>query len=347
MDYHRKKIPQHLPFKKFACCIPVKGFARSIIYDLNRSRFSYIPNSLFKLLTRYEGQTIHGIKSKFNAQESEIIDEYFSFLIEREYIFFCKSKSELKRFPDLGLSFKSPSLISNAIIQIKDELKIDLPKVISELTDLGCRFVQITLHGNENLRFAEKLLDCFAKSPIRSVELFLKFNISFSDSKLIDLVKRHNRVHHLLVYGAPEGRILKPFNMEMQAISFIQQSINCRLEAAVRDTSSFRTNIDLFCESQTYNTYFNQKVVIDWEGRIKNVPNSELTFGSYNTDSLKKVVATKKFQKLWKVKKDKIETCRDCEYRYMCVDNRIPVKKDKKWVHTRECNYDVQRKRWK
>ena len=45
---------KELYFKLFASCIPVKGFIRSMIYDLHRFNFELIPNSLYKILTKYK-----------------------------------------------------------------------------------------------------------------------------------------------------------------------------------------------------------------------------------------------------------------------------------------------------
>jgi SPASM domain peptide maturase of grasp-with-spasm system len=340
------KIPQTLPFKMYACCIPVKGYSRSIIYDLNRSQYSYIPNSLFNIIKEDEGQTVEKIKNNLSSKDKSTVDKYFSFLMEKEYVFFCANLSELNLFPNISVSYFTPSTISNAILQIKDVLKINLPKLIEDLTDLGCSFIQITFHGNESLGFVTKILKYFINSRFRSIEILLKYNDLFSDYELIQLVRNHRRIHHLLIYNAPHSRILKQFHMEMQAISYNKQSLGQSLQSAIKDTTSFRTNVALFCESQEFNSYFNQKVVIDINGMIKNVPNSNLNFGNLNDVSLQNIVKTKRFQALWKVKKDIIEICKECEYRYMCMDNRIPKKRGNKWIHEESCNYNIHLNQW-
>lgn len=42
---------------------------------------------------------------------------------------------------------------------------------------------------------------------------------------------------------------------------------------------------------------------------------------------LEEAVNNKELQGLWKITKDRIETCRDCEYRYTCIDCR-PLAED-------------------
>ena len=39
-------------------------------------------------------------------------------------------------------------------------------------------------------------------------------------------------------------------------------------------------------------------------------------------DSLKTIVAKKKLQKVWRITKDNVLVCQDCEYRYVCFDCR-------------------------
>lgn len=40
-------------------------------------------------------------------------------------------------------------------------------------------------------------------------------------------------------------------------------------------------------------------------------------------------------------------TCKDCEFRYMCPDNRIPLKKDNNtYYHDNSCNYDPYSNIW-
>ena len=77
-----------LPFKLFAHCIPVYGANRSIICDLQRKSFEFIPNILFEIITKHEGKTINQIEDLYGIENSDSIREYFNFLIEKEFIFY-------------------------------------------------------------------------------------------------------------------------------------------------------------------------------------------------------------------------------------------------------------------
>lgn len=42
-----------------------------------------------------------------------------------------------------------------------------------------------------------------------------------------------------------------------------------------------------------------------------------------------------------------IDVCKDCEFRYMCVDAAIPNKrKDNSWYRSSECNYNPYISKW-
>ena len=90
-----------IPFRLFANCIPVKGVKRSTICDLQRGRFHIIPNSLYDILVNYEGVTLRYLSSQIDEGNQSVLEEYFKFLIEQEYIFF----SEEENFPKLDLTF--------------------------------------------------------------------------------------------------------------------------------------------------------------------------------------------------------------------------------------------------
>ena len=86
----------------FAEIIPVKGYSRSIIYDLPRLNFFLIPNTLHDLIKKYDRKDLKKIYSDL-PDSKPIVDEYLSFLKEKELVFFTKTIQEAKLFPKLIL----------------------------------------------------------------------------------------------------------------------------------------------------------------------------------------------------------------------------------------------------
>lgn len=54
------------------------------------------------------------------------------------------------------------------------------------------------------------------------------------------------------------------------------------------------------------------------------------------------------FSDFWSANKDSIDVCKNCEYRYMCVDNRIPILRNSgSWYFNEECDYNPFISKWK
>jgi len=67
-----------------------------------------------------------------------------------------------------------------------------------------------------------------------------------------------------------------------------------------------------------------------------------------NVESLKKIFNDHAKLKLWFIHKDLIDVCKDCEYRHMCVDSRLPnQRKDESSYHEEECSYNPYICKWK
>ena len=67
------------------------------------------------------------------------------------------------------------------------------------------------------------------------------------------------------------------------------------------------------------------------------------------TKDLKNITNSKNFQRSWNVIKDITDVCRNCEFRYMCVDNRPVYKRvsDSLYYHKEECNYNPFISKWR
>ena len=52
------------------------------------------------------------------------------------------------------------------------------------------------------------------------------------------------------------------------------------------------------------------------------------------------------FKELWNIRKEHTLICKDCEFRRLCVDNRIPHKINNRWTHSTECEYNPYISKW-
>jgi radical SAM protein with 4Fe4S-binding SPASM domain len=79
-------------------------------------------------------------------------------------------------------------------------------------------------------------------------------------------------------------------------------------------TILFFIHIHTFTESQTHNTCLNRKLCIDADGNIENCPILE----NINDTTLQEFLTLTGFKDIWYINKDKIDVCKNCEFKYMC-----------------------------
>lgn len=70
------------------------------------------------------------------------------------------------------------------------------------------------------------------------------------------------------------------------------------------------------------------------------------SYGHIQHTKLKECLEKEDFKKLWHIKKDEIEICRDCEFRYLCPDCRVFTISDNLYSKPKKCNYDPYKNSW-
>jgi len=132
----------------------------------------------------------------------------------------------------------------------------------------------------------------------------------------------------------------------MKVIVTEKRKIKENKRSKILNASFFSLSQKLFFESQIHNPYFNQKIAISTEGYIKNALFIENNFGGLGKTPIKEVLKDHNFTRLWGVSKNMIDTCKDCEFRYVCCDNRVPIKVNNTWRQTEVCNYNPYDSKW-
>lgn len=329
--------------KIFSICIPVNGHNRSIIYDLQRNKYSFIPNDLYLLIKNHDGELLTNIKASYKNKFDDIIDEYFDFLVKNEYGFFTNSP---QMFPDLDLVWKSSSHITNAIIAQQNSG--ENYKVIFEKLDcLNCKAIQLRLLNLDNWELLNKILKLTDNSRIKHIDLFLPYmNERFLDDYK-KLVFNFNRIWNIYIHNAPSNKIEFIDEQKAHPIIFTTQKITDNNFCGTIHPNKFVQNIPFFTESQQFNTCLNRKISFDEDGFIKNCLSMKKHYGNINEVDLKMVVKTEEFQKLWYIKKDDIKVCKDCEFRHMCMDCRAIIKDpDNIYSQPAKCLYNPYIAKW-
>lgn len=110
---------------------------------------------------------------------------------------------------------------------------------------------------------------------------------------------------------------------------------------------NFLVNQPLFMLSKNFNNAYYKRVYIDLGGNYKLNFHSRLVFGTVFEKSIEELFLTSEYTKYWHINKDMILKCNECEYRYMCVDIRVPIKRDDHlYKFEDDCNYNIINSKW-
>jgi SPASM domain peptide maturase of grasp-with-spasm system len=320
--------------KLFACCIPVKGATRSTICDLQRNSYEIIPNSLFDFLDIYDGKTLAEIFEYFDPEEQLIAKSYIDFLLKKEYIFFTDIPDS---FMPLNMEWDSPHFITNAIIDFDKNSKHDLTLIVKQLTFLRCQALEMRFFNSVPLSDINSYLELTNNSSLRSISLILKFDELITESDIKYMFSEKYILTNILFHSAGKSKITFP----NYPIYFTDAEINDETHCGFIDKFNFSVNITSFTESQHFNSCLNRKISVDKNGYIKNCPSSPSIFGHISDTSLSLALQHNDFKKLWNIKKDEIEVCKDCEFRHICTDCRV-YRLDEGNLYSKpsKCKYD-------
>lgn len=330
--------------KLFANCIPVKGAERSLICDLQRNRFDFIPNDLCEILILHEGKSTSEIKNVYNNQYDEIIDEYISFLLEKEYVFFTHHPNW---FPKMGLQWQDPFRINNAIIDVGENFEFE--KILFELNSLKCKAVEFRFYDWKAIQIVNDILNYvdLKKSIISSVGFVLHYSEETTEHILNAIISNNSRVAYFVITNSPKNNFIKSLSNNVGYIIYTKDVVNDATHCGLITNMSLVINTKLFTESQHHNTCLNRKISIDKNGNIKNCPSMTESFGNIKDTTLEEALNHPNFKKYWHITKDRIEVCKDCEFRHICTDCRAYTENpEDQYSKPLKCGYDPYTNEW-
>lgn len=329
-------------FLLFSNCLSIGGYINFVINDLQLGRSWNIPGALWQLLKDSKERPVKDLLRQFEKKDQKILLENFKQLEKEGFGFFT---DEPAQFPELSMEWDHPSIISNAII---DWTKPHAKKVNEFVEELGCEAVQLIVPTD--IKKAEAILKRFDERRVKSIELLTDYVSKAHSIKFIAMVEKYFRVFYICFYGSPEFKEMEgKYNVK---VTFIDAQVKAAEAYQLKaERWPFVINIPFFTEAQKHHTYFNRKIYIAANGDIKNAPECDEVIGNINTQSIKELteaIKKEENQKYWYVSKDKCDVCKHCEFRYMCMDNRLPLKRTNgEWYHKEECNYNPYIGKWK
>ena len=139
-------------FRLYACCILVKGSKRASITDTQRFCLYLIPLDLYNILK----DGVLDFNKLKQIYENEILNEYLNFLEENKLGFWTNHPNN---FPPIAPVWDSPSLITNAIVDIGTNIDYDFSLFVKELDSLGCKAIMIRFFEKKEIKQILKILN--------------------------------------------------------------------------------------------------------------------------------------------------------------------------------------------
>jgi len=336
-------IPNNEFFMLYTNCIPVKGAKRSIICDLQLNKYRFVPNLLVDILKDSRHFTVADLKKKFGNSYDEGIDHFFSALAAEGWGFFT---SIPEQFQEMDMQWHFPGVISNAIIDMGETLRIDFGDIVSQLSELGCEGLQVRFFETTTISFLEELAATVHRSNIQYCEYFVKDSGALSQEEVTRLMQKYKKTRLFCLHSSKQEKIaeIKDSN---SIIIYTKDNVISSDCCGVIHKNYFQPNIRFFTESLKFNSCLNKKIAIDIEGFIRNCPSMPVTYGHASEVRLESVIS-ENFSTYWFINKDQIDTCKDCEFRYICSDCRA-FTKDPGNMHSKplKCSYDPYEAVWK
>lgn len=303
-------------------CKIVKGICRSCIYDLQREKYFLIPNALADFFSETRHIDTAVIMATLESENIGIFRSYIDLLLSNELAYYINDLSEIELFPSLSDEWDFPAKISHFIIDYDSNSKHDLLYIVEKfIIPINCRHIQLRFFDNTEMNKLESIIQIINESFVKSVDFVIRFNQNYIDP-LINFVKSNKKIRSLILHGSAKNEIISEGNYGYGIITTIVQPILNESHCGFIHPNYFSVNLETYTEALKFNSCLNRKMSIDKKGIIRNCPAMPDDFGFYETKNVLDILQNINFTKYWKIKKDEIIKCKDCEFRYMCTDCR-------------------------
>lgn len=324
----------------FTNCIPVKGAKNVIVCDVQRGTYFEIDMVLYEILVEHSNKTIEGVIEFYGKQYEDEILNQIEQLLKEDLVHIT---SELHLFPKLDLKWETPSVITNMIIEYGNYFEEKEAEIVDDLNKLGVQYLELRFYSEVSYEKLCKTLQTIRKTKVAGIYLLLQ---NFPNNDIDRFLIQNQRIVNILLANVTDSENERYENYSNILVSKnkIVNNENCGIICQ----SSFKVNLELFTESQKFNSCLNKKLALLENGDIKNCPSMPETLGNINESRLTEIIDSKKddIYKYWNIKKDQIEVCKDCEFRYICTDCRAFRESDNIYSKPLKCNYNPYNGKW-
>ncbi len=320
----------------------VIGRFRSCFYDIQKNKVYFLPSKFAKILKKHNKKNHYNDLKTIYNDNVDLFEYYEQILLENEIIFHTNAPSQ---FCNLPTEWFEPSHVTNVILKIdnKNLGERHFQNLFNKIDLLGCQAIEFRILDQLEINDFKLIAEHINRSKISSFYLVF-FDNWYDISVLKNIAYLSPKIININIYNSNTEKV-ESINISKFYIpvSYHSKPVKNYLHNPV--VSLTNLNLKSFTESKNYNLYFNRKLIINPDGSIFDFTSqNKKNIFDLSIDDIKK----KNYTKYWKIHKDLIDVCKDCEFRYMCVDSRIPVlRKDKSYYYPQECNYNPYIAKWK
>lgn len=339
-------------FRTYENCIVTSGYRTSLISDLQFGTSEFIPNSMAEIIRSLnEDLPIQQLLEEFDNDERIIIQEYIQFLETKNFGQYCDDH-DIVSFSKLEKKFYSPEEVSNIIIESGQEPFVNLNYFLLQDNFVFCKNLCLVFYESLKIEDFYQLKILIENSSFNNLEIIVKYSDFVNDEFISKIGFEFSKLTKLHFHSAPLNKEILWEGMNLVDVIFSIKEIKNFKSCGIVKSSDFGVNIQKFTEAINHNSCLHKKISIDSEGNIKNCPSMPQSFGNIKDMTLEEVLHHKDFKKYWNLTKDKIEVCKDCEFRYICTDCRAYTERtheDKEGLDISKplkCGYDPYTGEW-
>jgi radical SAM protein with 4Fe4S-binding SPASM domain len=173
------------------------------------------------------------------------------------------------------------------------------------------------------------------------IELHVEEGVDLND--ILDRFKGYS-ISKLYFYGEK----IPNTTLDKEIIELAEKNFEECIQQATIKGNFCKTQESLVRFNTRYNSCWGTMIAITADGKIRPCIHSQIEIGDINQDLENMRGLLDKFEPYWTLTKDRIETCRDCELRYICFDCReISFRESTRMYYPNPlCKYDPYEGKW-
>jgi len=336
-------------------CKLTKGAKRSILVDYLRNEIHVISNEYYDLILMLNRKHIVRVIKLIRKESIGYFLTFIDFMLKNDFGMII---NDLNQFPEITTELNDENIIlKDCIIEIDEKSfeEVKISETVNKIDKLLCDDLQIRFLSSVSFEFVDRILRIINNTDIFYVEIHCAIQRNVSQEEWFFLIEKYAMLSNIFIYDSGKNTTVEFIKnssnnapLQMGKIYYLKTKLESKNCGIIVQGNLMFNDVNMHYLLKKYNGCLYKKLTIDRNGNIKNCPYTKNKYGNINDVDLFGVIKSEKFQKLSFIKKDDIEVCKDCEFRYNCTDCRAFLsKKNNIYSKPLKCKYNPYTAIWK